>query len=83
MKKSKPGIAGIHEPDHLFRGTALKHHCRLVLPRFLEEEAARPINRGAEMDAAHASFVRWANLETDNLTISGGRRTVHRQSMSH
>src|SRR5687767_11393061 len=65
MKKSKPGIAGIHDADHLFRGAALRRHRRLVLPRFLDEEAAKPINRGPEIDAAHAVFVRWADLESN------------------
>jgi hypothetical protein len=65
MKKSKSGIAGVHGTDHLFRGVALRRHRRLVLPKFLEEEAFRISQRKAEIEAAHKVLVRWANLESD------------------
>lgn len=65
MKKPKAGIAGVHDQGHLFRGVALKRHRRLILPRLLNEEAAKPSNRGTDLDAAHAIFVRWADLESN------------------
>ncbi len=65
MKKSKPGIAGVHDAEHLFRATAQRSHRTLVLPRYLQEEAFRRFNGGSTIAAAHAIFVRWADLESD------------------
>ena len=64
MKKTKPGIGGIHDSGHLFRGTAHKRHRWLILPRFLKEEAEKPININGDRDAAHGILVRWADLES-------------------
>jgi hypothetical protein len=64
-KKSKPGIVGIHDADHLFRAAASKRHRRLVLARFLDEEAGRPTIHDKDLDPAHAILIRWADLESD------------------
>ncbi|HEY8666510.1 MAG TPA: DNA methyltransferase [Tepidisphaeraceae bacterium] len=74
MSKTKPGIAGIHDPQHLFKAAALARHRRLILPRLLKEEAEKPINRGPELDAAHKILLRWADLETDGHLI--GKETT-------
>ena len=65
MKKSKPGIAGIHDQDHLFHEAALRRHRTLILPRYLDDEVFRLKNRHDEIDIAHQILLRWANLETD------------------
>jgi hypothetical protein len=65
MRKTKPGISGVHDGDHLFRGTAFSRHRRLVLPRYLNEESFRLSNRRDEIEAAHNIFLRWAELESD------------------
>jgi len=65
MKKTKPGIAGIHDDAHLFRTVALSRTPHLILPRYLQEEAIKPINQGPEVAKAHAVLIRWADLESD------------------
>src|SRR6202035_4696086 len=65
MKKTKPGISGIHDAENLYRETALRRHKTLILPRFLNEEAFRISSRADEIAAAHKIILRWADLESD------------------
>ena len=65
MKKTKPGISGIHDAENLYRETALRRHKTLILPRFLKDEAFRISNRADEIAAAHKIILRWADLESN------------------
>jgi hypothetical protein len=69
MKKTKAGVPGVHEADHLFRSVAARRHRTLILPKYLDDEAFRLKNRKIEIDAAHAIFLRWADLESDGHLI--------------
>jgi type I restriction-modification system DNA methylase subunit len=65
MKKSKPGIEGIHDTGHLFRSAALARHRSLILPKYLNDEAAKPIHHDLAAEEAHKILVKWANLESN------------------
>lgn len=65
MKKVKPGIGGIYDENHLFAKAALSRHRRLVLPRLLGDEAFRLSTHRGQINAAHAVFIRWADLESN------------------
>ena len=64
MGKAKPGPAASLRAGHLFQKTTIGRQRRLVLPRYLDEEAAKPINQGPAVEAAHQTLIRWADLES-------------------
>ena len=64
MKRPKPPSPGAEEHGHLFRKTAVNRRRRLILLKYLQDEAAKPINQGPAVEAAHQIFLRWANLES-------------------
>ena len=65
MKKAKPGIAGIHDPGQLFRSTALARHRRLILPKYLNDEAEKPFLQDSALTEAHKVLIKWADLESN------------------
>lgn len=74
-QKSKPGIAGIHDDQNLFRAAAVRRHRTLILPRYLEEASFHIRNRADEIAAAHQIFLRWADLES-NHQLAGNETTL-------
>ena len=54
MKKTEPGISGIHDAENLNGVTALRPHKSQILPRFLKEEAFRIANQVDEERAKEA-----------------------------
>jgi hypothetical protein len=65
MKKAKPGIAGAHDAGHLFRSTALERHRRLILPKYLNDEAEKPFLQDSALEEAHKVLIKWADLESN------------------
>jgi len=65
MKKAKPGIAGTHDAEHLFRSTVLARHRRLILPKYLNDEAEKPFLQDRALEDAHKILIRWADLESN------------------
>ncbi len=65
MKKTKPGIAGIHDAGHLFRSAALARHRHLILPRFLNDKAERRPKEDPDLEEAHKILIKWADLESN------------------
>ncbi|HEY8749125.1 MAG TPA: DNA methyltransferase [Tepidisphaeraceae bacterium] len=64
-KKGKPGIGGVHDTGHLFRSAALARHRRLVLPKYLNDEAEKPIHQDSALLEAHKVLIKWADLESN------------------
>ncbi len=65
MKKPKPQVTAKQDSGQLFRKTAPTSHRPLILPLYLNEEAAKPINQGPGVEAAQKILVRWADLESN------------------